>query len=93
MKGGEEGAKFSFLLAVPAILGGQFLESVKLWKGSSEAAGMVSLGSYAIGFFTSLVVGLFSVKAVFWIYKKDKLYHFGWYCLFIGIAAIILFHG
>lgn len=89
----SEGAKFSFLLAIPTILGGEFLETAKLLRGSSEALGMVPLSSYAIGFGASFGIGLFSVRAVFWIYERKKIRPFAWYCLGIGLLTLALFHG
>lgn len=89
----SEGARFSFLLAIPTILGGELLETIKLIKGDSEAAGAVSLVSYAIGFIASLVVGLFSVRAVFWIYDRGIIRPFAWYCIGIGLVTLAIFHG
>ncbi len=89
----SEGAKFSFLLAIPTILGGEFLETIKLMRGSSEAVGAVSFSSYAIGFGTSFGIGLFSVRAVFWIYERNIIRPFAWYCLGIGLITLALFHG
>ncbi len=89
----HEGAKFSFLLAIPTILGGEFLETVKLLQNSSEAGNSVSLWSYGIGFMASFGIGLFSVRAVFWIYERNIVRPFAWYCLGIGIIALALFHG
>lgn len=86
----ERGAKFSFLLAVPTILGGEFLETFKLLKNTSEAN--LTFSCYAIGFFSSFIVGLFSVRTVFWIYRKGHLRPFAWYCLGIGLLSLYLFH-
>lgn len=86
-----EGAKFSFLLAVPTILGGEFLETMKLLKNPSQT--WVSMPCYAIGFFASFVVGLFSVRTVFWIYGKGHIRPFAWYCLGIGLLTMALFYG
>lgn len=88
-----EGARFSFLLAIPTILGGELLETIKLIHGTSEGAGAVSSMSYAIGFIASLGVGLFSVRAVFWIYEREIIRPFAWYCLGIGFITLAMFHG
>ena len=88
-----DAAKFSFLLAVPTILGGEALESWKMVKGSHEAIGIVSLPCYAAGFFSAFGIGLFSVRAVFWIYEKNILRPFAWYCLGAGLIALAIFHG
>lgn len=89
----EESAKFSFLLAIPAILGGQALETLKILKGTSEISASLPLQIYAIGFFSSLAIGLFSVQAVFWIYRRNIVRPFAWYCFVLGILALTVFHG
>ncbi len=89
----KEGALFSFLLAVPTILGGEILETMKLIRGTSDAVSEVPNMSYAIGFTSSFLVGLFSVRAVFWAYARSIIRPFAWYCLTIGLIALIIFHG
>ena len=89
----KEGALFSFLLAVPTIIGGEILETFKLMSGSSDSLGAISLNCYGIGFFSSFLIGLFSSRAVFWIYGKGIIKPFAWYCLTVGIFALIFFHG
>jgi len=87
----KKAARFSFLLAVPAILGGQILETAK-WMGSHPEK-TLSMNCYFAGFFTSLVVGLLSVRAIFWIYEKGNVRPFAWYCLAAGLLAIWMLHG
>lgn len=86
-------ARFSFLLAVPTILGGEFLETLKLVSNSSEATRAIPWTSYAVGFAAAFGVGLFAVRAVFWIYEKGKVRPFAWYCLGVGLLALTIFHG
>ncbi len=94
-----EAAKFSFLLAVPTILGGQLLETAKLAqelsqelnRSHSDAAAGVSLGCYGAGFLAAFGLGLLSVRLVFWVYEKGKVRPFAWYCLGVGLLAIGIF--
>jgi len=83
-----EAAKFSFLLAIPTILGGELLESYKLLKG---AAPEIPFTSCAVGAITSFVVGLASVRFVFWIYEREIVRPFAWYCLGFGLLMIWIF--
>lgn len=82
----KDGALFSFLLAIPTILGGELLETIKLLKGASES--VVPWTSYLAGFIASLVCGLFSCRTVFWIYERSLIRPFAWYCLIVGLIAI-----
>jgi len=72
-----EAAKFSFLLAVPTIAGGEILESLKL-DGQVDAMCVV-------GFCSALAVGLVSVRCVFWLYEKAYIKPVAWYCVGVGL--------
>lgn len=84
----REAAKFSFLLAIPTILGGELLETLKGGHGTG-----VSMGCYAGGFLASLALGLVSVRFIFWVYETGKVRPFAWYCLGVGLLAWAIFHG
>jgi undecaprenyl-diphosphatase len=84
----KDAAKFSFLLAIPTILGGEFLEIVK----GIETHG-VSLGCYTAAFLSSFALGLPCVRLIFWVYEKEKVKPIAWYCMAVGLFAWIAFHG
>ncbi len=86
-------AKFSFLLAIPTILGGQVLETWKALQGKEMVAGDVSMLCYITGFVASLITGLFSVRVAFLLYQKGKISPIAWYCFGLGLFAIWAFHG
>lgn len=86
-------ARFSFLLAIPAILGGQILETWKWLEVRTESAASITMMSYLAGFVASFVIGCFSVRCIFWIYRKGTVRPFAWYCLGIGIFFMWLQHG
>ena len=84
---GREAARFSFLLAIPAILAaGGF----KL----TQTVGRVSLGKaewagFLLGALAAAVVGALAIKGLLAIIARGKLKVFGIYCLALGLAAII----
>ena len=84
----REAARFSFLLAIPTILGGELLEMVKGGVGDG-----VSGGCYTAGFVASFVLGLGAVRFIFWVYETGKVRPFAWYCLGVGLFAWATFHG
>lgn len=88
-----DSARFSFLLAVPTILGGELLETLKLAAGHSEAAEALPWSCYASGFISSFAFGLLGVRFMFAIYEKGTVRPFAWYCLGIGLLALVIFHG
>ncbi|HSX38860.1 MAG TPA: undecaprenyl-diphosphate phosphatase [Chlamydiales bacterium] len=86
-------ARFSFLLAIPAILGGCALESIKLLKETPSSPLLISFGCYAAGFATSFLIGIMSVRFMFRIYEKGVVRPFAWYCLCIGLVSLWALHG
>ncbi len=78
----REAAKFSFLLAIPTILGGELLE---IFRG--EEITQMDWGCYVGGFFASFGLGLVGVRFIFWVYEKEKVRPFAWYCLGLGLFA------
>jgi undecaprenyl-diphosphatase len=80
-----EAARFSFLLAVPTIFGGELLES---WKLLGQEVPVDLLACF-VGFCSALGVGLLSVRWVFWLYEKRYVKPFAWYCLAFGLVWIL----
>jgi undecaprenyl-diphosphatase len=77
-----DAARFSFLLAIPTILGGTFLETMR--SNPVEIAWIPSL----IGFLSSFIVGLLALRLLFWILEgKQGLRPFAWYCLGLGLVT------
>lgn len=74
----ESAFQFSFLLAIPAILGGIVVEMGSL---SSEQVSPLALFT---GFSVSFFVGRWTLQRVQWILKSEKWHYFGWYCLVLG---------
>lgn len=88
----EEAFTFSFLLAIPAILGGTTLELYQLIKTPSISA-EIPLFSYFVGFFFSFVVGCITLRLLKHMLLHDKWFYFAWYCLFLGIFTTWWFNG
>lgn len=81
----KEAARFSFLLAIPSLLGsGIFMIKDLLSLGSD----LESMGVFAAGFMTSFVVGVIALKFLLSVLVKGKFHWFGVYCLVLGIISI-----
>ncbi|GAA0361139.1 undecaprenyl-diphosphatase UppP [Bacillus horti] len=80
--------RFSFLLAIPVILGSSILEMRNISGALVEQTGV---GSLAIGFIASFI---FSLIGIVWLIKfleKSKLFYFAIYCfLLAGFVLIYL---
>lgn len=85
-----EATTFSFLLAIPAILGGLTLELFKLWTHPENVIDL-PLFHYLAGFFSSFLVGLFALQLLIKLVMQNKFHYFAWYCLALGLATLYYF--
>jgi undecaprenyl-diphosphatase len=80
----KEAVRFSFLLSIPTILGGNCLELLRLHLTSEHS---VSFSSCLIGFLSSLGVGVLVIPfAMRWL-EKGNLTPFAIYCFILGCIA------
>lgn len=84
----REAVRFSFLLSIPTIIGGNCLELLKIMF-SHEAPPPVSVPACAVGLLTSFGFGFFIVRFALSYLEKGNLKPFAWYCLAMGLAATI----
>ncbi len=82
---GETAARFSFLLAMPAIFGATLLSLDDLQKVSSG-----QLTNYIVGTGASLVIGLLSIHFLLAIIRRKRLYFFALYCWAVGALFLTL---
>lgn len=82
----SKAAEFSFLLAIPAILGATVLEFESLFWLDSHL-----LGKYLLGAGLAFLVGLFAVYAVMATVRRGKLEYFAYYCFAAGAVGLYLF--
>jgi len=81
----ETAVQFSFILGIPAILGGSLSELLDMTSADLAATGV---GQIVIGIVVSAVVGLLAIKMVDYIVKTDKFKYFVWYTALLGIIVI-----
>ena len=75
---------FSFLIALPAILGAQALHFNQLNQISTQ-----SLPAYILGFLAAFISGVFSLKFLKRILQKGQLNRFAYYCLGLAVFTLI----
>ncbi|NCN87772.1 MAG: undecaprenyl-diphosphate phosphatase [Candidatus Pacebacteria bacterium] len=82
----KEAFKFSFYLAIPAILGATILQSIDVLEmGLND----VSPYLYLIGAITAFITGVSSLRIFKYIIDKARLEIFGWYCISVGSIFLI----
>jgi undecaprenyl-diphosphatase len=86
----ENAARFSFLLAIPAIL---LALAYKLWGvfDGTESVSNGIWGPIVAGTVVSMLVGYAALRALLAVVRRHKLAYFGWYCLVVG-AAVLVYH-
>jgi undecaprenyl-diphosphatase len=77
--------KFSFIISIPAILGANLLEILKVVKDNGQ---FPEAGLMLIGALVSLVVGLASLYLLKYMINHAQFHWFGWYCLILGVGII-----
>jgi undecaprenyl-diphosphatase len=80
----EMSFRFSFIAAIPAILGAALLEARKI-----KHVGSLDLSGLAAGFIFSLIAGILSLWFLRFVIRKAKLHYFGYYCIIVAVAVYI----
>lgn len=80
--------KYSFIMAIPAILGAVILELAQ--PGSSNVS-LTQFFIYLIGAAVAGVVGFFCIKKMLKIVRRKKFSGFAIYCLIVGSVSIIAY--
>lgn len=77
-------ARFSFLMAIPAIIGATIYELTKL----GGIAGVDPLGITA-GILTAFVSGLIAIRALLFLVRRGRFEWFGVYCMVMGALFLL----
>ncbi|MEE9166289.1 MAG: undecaprenyl-diphosphate phosphatase [Candidatus Neomarinimicrobiota bacterium] len=81
----EESARFSFLLAVPSLFGsGVIMTRDFLTFGAGKESPLV----LAVGFVTSVLIGVVALRFLLHILVRGRFHWFGIYCLIAGISSM-----
>lgn len=82
----EAASEFSFIIAIPAILGAVVLDL----KDGGELLSMVPLPVVIFSFVTTMIVGFFSLKFLLKLLNSGKFHYFSFYLIPMGILGLIL---
>lgn len=81
--------QFSFLLAVPAILGGTVIKCKDILYQPGDVAGMIPWGPIVVGSVVSLLIGIVALRLLLVVVRGAKLHHFAWYCFALGMVTLV----
>jgi len=82
----EAAARFSFLLSIPAILGGTVYEIPNARLVPDEA-----VANYAAGFIAAFVIGYIAISVVLRSLANRRFHLFGYYCLVVGGGVLVYY--
>ena len=80
-------AEFTFLLAIPVMLGASLLKLVKFGLVFTQAEAVIM----AVGMVTAFVVSILAIKFLMGYIKKHDFKVFGYYRIVLGIAVVAYF--
>ncbi len=86
----EEAARFSFLMALPAIGGAFILHLKDIGDTAFDTGHLLPL---IAGFVVAYLSGLFAIKVLLAVVKKGRFDYFAWYCFAIGFIALYFLQG
>lgn len=80
-------ASFSFIIAIPAILGAGLIQSKAIVKAGTIGIGLIPI---LFGFIASFISGWIAIKLFMNIIQRMSLKWFAYYCFVVGLIVIIL---
>lgn len=83
-----EAAEYSFLLSIPAVAGATLLA---ILDTAGTGFSSIAPGPYIAGMVASFFAGWFSLVILMKIVKGGRIGYFGFYCLAVVLAGIILY--
>ena len=83
----SEAARFSFLLALPVILGASVVEGKELLQTGIPAEEGLTL---LIGTIVAYVVGVVALKWLLGVIRRGRLDRFAYYCYAVGLAGLVV---
>jgi undecaprenyl-diphosphatase len=80
----ESAARFSFLMAIPAILGAAMLKSDNV-----STLSIAELYLVMVGMLSALVVGYIALRYLIRLVMQGELWRFAFYCWAVGLTTIV----
>lgn len=84
----EDAARFSFLIAIPAIGGAAVMQMKDLVTGEAPFNSQ-SLAPVAFGTVVAFLVGVVCLRWLIRLVVADRLHYFAFYCVVVGSATIV----
>ncbi len=86
----KEAVRFSFLLSIPTVIGGNLIELLKATSFAHQETAVPFFGLFA-AFGSAFLIGFFVVKKAIEYLEKGNLKPFAWYALSLGTLVTLYF--
>ena len=86
----RDAVRFSFLLSIPTVIGGNLVEILKTASFSGEESA-VPIATLLVAFGASFIIGFFVIKKAIQFLEKGNLKPFAWYALGLGALLTLYF--
>ncbi len=83
----EDAARFSFLMALPAVVGAAFLDYREALSAASPMFSVEGLAGAAVAF----VAGMFALSSVVRTVRRGDLGRYAYYCFIAGVSSLVWF--
>lgn len=83
----DQAARFSFLLAIPVVLGATLLEVKDLMR---DGGGEIQVIPLAAGTLAAIISGYFAIRFLLRMLQEHSLKPFAYYCWFVGTVTILV---
>ncbi|TFH35685.1 MAG: undecaprenyl-diphosphatase UppP [Anaerolineales bacterium] len=84
----EQAARFSFILAVPTMLGAGVIALRDLGQAGDVTAQLAPL---AVGFLAAAIVGFFAIHWFLSFLRQQRLYGFAVYCAMVSLGSFLVY--
>lgn len=81
----EDAARFSFLLAIPIVLGGGLYQMYKVLRAGM---GVVQLQIFGVGFLAAAITGYIAIAGLLMLVRRRSLWPFALYCAVFGLLVL-----
>lgn len=83
-------AEFSFLLAIPAILGATALAGWEAWQARASYDYANLVGPYLLGTALAAIAGALAIRYLLKVLRRGRLTPFAYYCGLLGLGVLAL---
>lgn len=88
----QQAVTFSFLLAIPAIVGGTVYELLSLFSHPSASMEQIGINAFIVGALSAFIIGYGALHLLMKLAIKNRFGYFAIYCGLLGLSLIFYFN-